>query len=729
MPLSSGAPSYNRPRRPAPETIAYLRSLPLEAEDDDLTDVPAAAAATADGAAAEAAAERGSTVEHLPTTTAAALQALYEIRHELASLAGDEHAAECIEALCRRTLPRSPIAVRVALESVRTYGLHLATHRYGSHVLQTILQLVATSDPVGGSIDLALHDDAPPVPEPLPPSRTELILGFVDEIEPCVHELALHICGSHVLRTLFGLLGNVETISRTQSSRRGKAKTRKKKKTKTTSTDALQTSMSDRMLFRGHDNTDDLLEALRKLTIALTVTDANEDGPGDLQRMACHSSAGPVVSVLLQVLSYQRDTSKDIVQRQKEWEATNERPDRHLCLPRPEPRYDTGSDAHRLVQRLLCLNTQHAGEVIYGLAGETRGSHSLEICLRLSPDEVFAEILHAAQLTNPQTMQEFVHDDVSNFVVQTVLMCVRTSEQATAVLDALEPAFASGYLLDVNHKRSGIVWRIIELSASDRGQHLQRRVLQLLTTAFAALQNNGERETRTKWNKCVHRFLAIQKPVNDGDRVTVDASAARAVYHLLRFHPENTKDTIKGIFEIPVDELELLIKDGLASRCILDGILDGSGDAFAAAHKRLVTKLEGHWVAIASDRVGHHTVQKLFRKLTSDDRERLLVELINGKNRLNGTSMGRGCLDLVEARVYETKGKDEWCKIVRKKLEKEHFLDDIIGGNDKKRKSSTAEETKGKNNKSKEFATLSVQAIMDVISMPGNKKKRKGVLN
>ena len=135
------------------------------------------------------------------------LAAIDEIRQEVASLAGDEDGAQIIELMAHIALPYSETAARILMAGLSGYHLHLATHRYGSHVVQTILQLAATSS---SETELAQHDDAPQLSTNNLPSLHELISGMVEELTPSAPELAVHICGSHVLRSLVCVLGGVQ---------------------------------------------------------------------------------------------------------------------------------------------------------------------------------------------------------------------------------------------------------------------------------------------------------------------------------------------------------------------------------------------------------------------------------------------------------------------------------------------------------------------------------------
>ena len=207
---------YERPRRPNPDTVSYLRSLPFDVNV----------------ATEEINQFLESDAQEYPQSFAAALSVLEEIQNELASLAGDEMSAEIIEFLARILAPYSELAARKLLHATVGYGIHLSSHRYGSHVLQTILQLSVTSV---SSDDLAKHKDAPPCSDVGVPSLVDLLMNLQEELAQDACDLAVHICASHVMRTLLCVLGGVELKLNTRGNgsnpfRRGKKKSKKKKK-------------------------------------------------------------------------------------------------------------------------------------------------------------------------------------------------------------------------------------------------------------------------------------------------------------------------------------------------------------------------------------------------------------------------------------------------------------------------------------------------------------------
>jgi hypothetical protein len=136
-------------------------------------------------------------------------------------------------------------------------------------------------------------------------------------------------------------------------------------------------------------------------------------------------------------------------------------------------------------------------------------------------------------------------------------------------------------------------------------------------------------------------MLSLQKAENDGERLQLDVAGTRTVFQLLRFEPQHCKVVLKGILALAQEDIEAIAKDGLGSRCILDGILDNpSGDSiFTKAVKQLLVKLQGRWVALSVDRIGHHTTKKVFRALDDmGSREELVQELVEGTNRLTGNA-------------------------------------------------------------------------------------------
>mmetsp|Transcript_6735 Transcript_6735/g.7579 ORF Transcript_6735/g.7579 Transcript_6735/m.7579 type:complete len:306 (+) Transcript_6735:27-944(+) len=261
----TGIHNHHRPRRPSSDTIAYLRGLPLDSEVAHaevthylLSSSPKKKENNNNTDEDDENDAMGEDIE-FPQSVAAALSALGEITQEIASLAGDEQGSQSLEVITRIVAPYSELASRILLNSCKGYYFHLATHRYGSHVLQTILQLSNTNTNTNThALDLALHEEAPPSlreehDTTALPSLYDLLVGVVEELTPHLTELATHLCGSHVVRTLLCVLGGVSLEASAfdkykNTSIRGKTKAKKKKKKKSTKPEERRSVISGKKI-------------------------------------------------------------------------------------------------------------------------------------------------------------------------------------------------------------------------------------------------------------------------------------------------------------------------------------------------------------------------------------------------------------------------------------------------------------------------------------------------
>ena len=753
--LGSNETEYQRPRRPNPETLQYLKSLPLDLQVSH-HEVTAFLAETHHSPPPGA--EQDPTTAHqedpspFPQVLAAALSAIEEIRHEAASLAGDEYGAEIVELLARIACPYSEVAARLLLASTVSYGVHLATHRYGSHVLQTLLQLAVTpSADCRSDEDLALHPDSPIHSSKCTaglPSLLELVRTIQDELTPFLEELCVHMCGSHVVRTLFCVLGGVKLVvphPQSVSLHRGKHKKKKSKRKSTDSESLVKSSASASLDILWDDdsrlmltaNSDVLDASLLKLTQRLTGTETRP--PGELQQLVCHPSAGPLLVVMLRVLTYREAASRYRRDEKHEQFASTHVQPNHLGKLPVEPKFAAGSAAHRLAQRILCWQDDDdsnlegeahqpwAGDVIYEYAAKSSGSHVLEVLLRLSHNAFHESVLRVGNFYSPDTLREFVEHEVSNFVLQSALATLRTPNQAKAFLQQVSPMIQSGLVVDRARRRGGILWRAVEAAAAHNvyQKEIQHDILcGLQKTLGAELQLRGMKT-------CVSHLLCLRPPESNDGRLGLDVPGARTVYSLLRFQPELCVDTLKGILRLSSTDLELLAKDGLGSRCIWDGILEGpTQDAsFASAMKQLVSKLSGRWASLASDRLGQHSVRKLFWALGDMIvRQELVLELSQGKSRLNGSAMGRSVMEACYVYDFITKGEKEWKTLVNKVLQRNQLLQEFVEASpisegtskskSKKKRSASDSLPDGTQKKSKGDSTVTVDSIMNTLTMP-----------
>jgi len=823
---SSG--EYGRPRRPSPDTVSYINGLPL----DEATAAQQAREYISyyqnkNNGGNEGDDYGDDDAPEYPQMLSATHAALSSIFHELGSLACEEIPSQQVETLVRIACRYSLVAKRIVLASMATYWTFLSTHRFGSHVAQTVLRCAVAECEVNlddfddgqgeknegkmvieDSYESLLQNEDGSNSAAVPQSLSQILVQTLEEVKPYASELAEHICGSHVLRTVLCIAAGVEfaeafpkPISANQingmggewdtgvlaATRRGKFKDKKKKKKKRGAPTDDDGSGSPQVatVMKEMKLVDELRsDSLKKETDALfndmvgilSFADGEEESgkvcsPGELQQRTCHPSAGPLIVQILRLLSY-RDFHSQQLSKKKKDKVKEIVPDRRLGILPLEPRYSHGSQAESFAHRLLCWDPSIAGDtngedadsgeatkkqpyasdIIFGLSGEPRGSILLEAIFNCSPDSFHDALCKIGGFYDEETLREYIKHGVSNFVVQTILITVRNKEQVSRMVKCLCGIVEDGSILKVkvaqptntegagdsavgfkpksNNQRMGIIWRAIEMCASKGSSQDQEQILSALLRGFASVSTPSEKESisdeksddkkRKKRSKakglsvdgCIPHLLGLAPGscegegefAADGSRITLNATGAKALFHILHFKDRLRTDWVKGIVRIyGCEDLVKIANDGLGSRCIMDGLLDGPSRSAAA--KLLFPKLSDRITSLANERVGHHTVEKLFRALPMEDKAALSAELSQSLSRLGSNAMGRSVMVSCAVKEY-LEGESTWTDAVSKQQkDKENWLEEILGekeGSDNEEVVETPDDTKKRKKDKKE---------------------------
>ena len=634
---------YGRPRRPNPETVSYLNGLPLDESlatqqvRDYVEHFQKQVATNADEAP-----------EYPPLLTATHA-ALSSIQKELASLACEETPSVQVETLLRISCRFSVMAKRAVLYSMATYWPFLCTHRFGSHVAQTALRCVVANcevnmdefddegkeiaeDSYGGLF--SNEDDT---------SLAYLMLQTLEELKPYASELAVHVCGTHVLRSAICILSGVEfvdafapskndeqsewDVGALAAARRGKLKDKKKKKKKKQPTGADGDSHSrqevttvkamsmipDLQSDKFDKDGKVLMQDLINVICLCDGNNRNNDGkvtpPGELQQRSCHPSAGPLLIQIIRVLSYLDEQSLQSTGNSKQNDLESKADRRLMILPR-EPQYAPGSDAESIVHKLLCwdqsisdtgesASTQpYAGDIIYGLSGEPRGSVLLETILRCCPDSFHDELCQTGGFYVEDTLREYAFHSVSNFVVQAVLNTVRNKSQAAKLVKCLCGMIEDGSILKFKggdgdspgtNKRMGIVWRALEMCVLKSSSQDQEQIIHALMRGYGSINSGsgdndaddevGGRKKRSRAKglsaqECIPMLLglkpagtSVEEDSGNGFRLMLDASGARALHQIFNFSERLRLEWVKGFMRVyEQEDLVKIANDGLGSR-------------------------------------------------------------------------------------------------------------------------------------------------------------------
>lgn len=721
-----------RPRRPDSETLTYLRSL------EPLIDRSVAALlqrqqqeqgrggcrGTVDGddiqqpteEDEEEAEERALLVSNL----------INELMFKVASLAMDRHAAPLLEKLARLCTRKQLARL---LEGCLGYAASLASNRYSSHVLQTLLSLAGPmieAEMRGEDEDEGEDEDADaPVldvdGEETTPKSPVTLCGSASKLAEELHDswlsLIYDICGTHSMRALFCLLTGMPVVA----ERRGKnakhqhaietaivldfqhcaAEGRRAGNTG----EAVNLHTTPLVMFQVPDTfsivLDEMIAELGRIELMT------------LHQTLCDAYANPALCLLLQAVA------------RKEGAARQE-----LTLS------PAGLFFNKVVQKALCTHTpSRCAEVVYAMAGESLSSRFLEAVLWHTDPSTF--LVQFFEICMQGKVMEYAEDEVANFVLQTWLQRTESAKQIKVVLEELGPSFGK---LVKEKRRSGVLWRLA--GACLRLGKGEKKIVKALLLALGGKEGEevkGEGTTLTAAVRAVQTLLALrigQEDAGGGEkkgrgvgrddgRLYLSVPGARLLECVMRFPGREGGEMGVGwvfcqaVLELPSESLVAIAKDNVGSRTILDPLLELSSTATAAMTEATATagdtkkrkengcgkngsgsgggssssgrsstsqladhladKLRGHFASLALHPVGYHVLTKCFTTggLSLEGKRAIAQELMQAESRLAGCHFGRRALGVVGVSLFRGNRK-KWEELQREGKKKKQVLDNLF---------------------------------------------------
>eukprot|EP00833_Pecoramyces_ruminatium_P000647 jgi/Orpsp1_1/1174679/evm.model.c7180000050950.1 len=302
-------------------------------------------------------------------------------------LATDKECSRIMEKILRLS---NDAQIRVFLNQLNEKYIELFTHRYGSHVCQTILVLgsdIIERELKGESVVVNSDDNQTP-----PPTMQELVIKMCNILENYWIHLISNQFGSHLLRVILMILsGQYITLEsnevRSKKSKQYNAKNNSNFKT------FEQNSKKKRLV------PDSFKDILNKILEKLT----KDMGATELHVFCVNSIANPVLQYLVKI------------------------------------QYDNGNES--IINNIF--NTKEDGSIekdkfVNDLLKHPVGSHLFEKVLKYSSDKMFHNIFITYFHGN---LIELCRNSISNFVVQHLLENVRSSQQLLIMIKEIIPEF------------------------------------------------------------------------------------------------------------------------------------------------------------------------------------------------------------------------------------------------------------------------------------------------
>ncbi|ORX54716.1 ARM repeat-containing protein [Piromyces finnis] len=394
--------------------------------------------------------------------------------------------------------------IRVFLNQLNEKYIELFTHRYGSHVCQTILVLgsdIIEREIKGESVVMTSEENQNP-----PPTMQELVIKMCSILEDYWIHLISNQFGSHLLRVILMILsGQYITLEsnevRSKKSKQYNAKNNANFKT------FEQTKKRQRLV------PDTFKEILNNILERLT----KDMGVTELRVFCVNSIANPVLQYLVKI----------------QHENENESIINNLFSTKEDGTIEKDTFVNDLLKHPV-------------------GSHLFEKVLKYSSDKMFHQIFITYFHGN---MIELCRNNISNFVVQHLLENVRSAQQLLIMIKEIIPEFE----FFLFRGRSGVIVKSIEACGKFKVQ--QREVVNAISKAFHASDN---RKIMIKLLLTLKKYEDYQRD----NKAPFLIQGALMIETLLSYEDGNNKFLIESLISLSHNEIKEWATDAIASRVI-----------------------------------------------------------------------------------------------------------------------------------------------------------------
>ncbi|KAL5527088.1 hypothetical protein ACEPAG_5879 [Sanghuangporus baumii] len=543
--------------------------------------------------------------------------ALHELSEKEAQLATDP---ECSNILERMTYSMDDFVKRVFVDRLAGSYETLSRHRFGSHVVQTLLSVAkgTVSREARGVIPLSPEAENEHARGHLP-LLTELIINVCDELLPSTTSLIMDPFASHVLRALFLLLcpslpsaSDASSILRSKKSAKHRARQGPMKSILTDNAE-----QDDNVDGKGKAKAVSAYPAEFKSAARRFVKKVlDELNDNEVRALAADKVACPVLVLLVEMESIQGDSSE------------------------PGSLMDSVSAG--------LISTAHEGsrgklepsDYVMTLLREATASHLLERLVALAPEPAFDAMW---DLYFVGKLNRLATHPVANFVVARAIERAN-DKQLSLVLEELKGVWPKL----TKNARTGVLKALV-----DRTVRLKSKQEDALQATFDAFGFHDSKEQES-----LVECILYLKTFSDCDNALKQASVAPSedaaemplpseptvqgsllIQSLLRLDAPHNQPIIQSLIRLPAPRL-LAIAHHPTSSHILDAFL-GSPTVPPSARRQLILAFQGHFPALVDHRIGQHVGERLWNAADPYLKEKIARGLIPHENLLLGSRYGK----------------------------------------------------------------------------------------
>ncbi|KAI8581582.1 hypothetical protein K450DRAFT_232018 [Umbelopsis ramanniana AG] len=558
-----------------------------------------------------------------------------EVQDKELVLATDHTCSLVLEKLLKIS---SDFELRVFMDRLTGRYAELFTHRFASHVCQTLLTLGADS------AEREARGESVPGPDEgakesgdvgVLLSMEELVLSLCKELKPQLCSLISDPFASHVIRVLLYLLAGKRIDE--DSDVKGQLRSKKSQKYRNTNNNKdikLSTKASPTRVVP-KSFTDMLHELTRELTEGLSET--------VIRTLAVHRVANPVLQLLLELQPETEDgqNARDMIIDRILWGIVSDES--------TQSNHDRDSWFETLLRDQV-------------------GSHLLEVILKTASPSVYNKIF-VTYFRN--RLVKLCHHPVANFVVQQLFVNARTTVQLELMVEEAVPGFAD-YL---KFGKVGVIRSLVDACCNMKS--CEKQIVSGLADAFGTHSPTERKD----FINCVIRMWTYQQWIHatdeeKGSLKKFHMQGALIIQTLMKLPEEHNTIVVSSFLAQPQAITYRWIFDPTGSR-VYESILS-SPNANLKIKKKILRNLEDKYHEISMDKFGSHLMDQCWKVADIDMKAKIAQDLVNHEYDLSKNFFGKYILRNCNIDHFKRK-REEWEEREKGIERKKDMFKDILG--------------------------------------------------
>ncbi|KAF8927431.1 Nucleolar protein 9 [Dissophora ornata] len=554
-----------------------------------------------------------------------------EVQGKELVLATDHSCSLVLEKLLRAS---NDFQLRVFFDKFNGNFLKLFTHRFASHVCQTLITLCAdTVEREVKSNELKTQEQRDvPKEEGILLSAEDLILNMCKQTQEEFTALISDPFASHIIRVILHVLAG-RTVA---DDGTGKGNVRSKKSAKYNDANNSKTNTAT---FRP---TRLVPSSFKEMLRTITSTMMNGLSDSIVRSLAVHQVANPVLQLLLEVLAKDDEAASDALVDKLLMDITREEEPGHK-----------NSDRDAYVETLL---------------RDPVGSHLLEKIVQVASPALFQKF-YTSYFRGRLVKLSF--HPIANYVIQQFFVHAKTPIQLEMMVTEVLPEFENF----LKFGRPGVIRAVVEACKNVGACH--KEIIKGLCNAFHICTPIDRKDfMHVVLNMETYEALVERREQQETTKPKFHPQGAVILQLLLQFPEEHSKIVVDSYFAQKEELMYAWTMDPVGSH-VIEAFLT-SPTLNLKVKRKILKSFQGKYHSMALDRYGGHTVDKCWAVSDIEMKEKIATELLEHEHALSQSFHGKFILRNCKIDQFKRK-KEEWVEREKGIERKKDMFKDILG--------------------------------------------------